>query len=443
MGILDNTRMIERLQFFDGMRLFADDLQGLEAFNREMRELHNRSLHQPGIGNGFAVYGKRGDREVTIGAGYAIDKDGHEIVLPQERKEPVPPVAGDPKDGSPVVYDLVISYPADDLLEEAETRTGICNSRGVTRLREEPLFCWVKYQRDENNRLSTDPKLSAEIESGVRLVLTQVKVQNCQLKEDISLAERRNARPASTPLIACGDFKPTPWEPYWLLDRNDLIEGLVAAFGSLISEGQIPIGPAPTPAPEARTLASVESATLFTPLVLPLGIQTPVATHLGGVRDVPSYFTRISGNRIVGLNLVLAAEYLGLIDRDLLSGEINQQLDAFKPVPVFLEGLPTVADPQTSIFTFRAALLVQLLPNVSFDELTRLQKLITVPVMAQVQKHPLYLKLVECSALKDKKDELKSCLEEAAEMALQIIEDLFIQIVVPADWQIIWMGVEE
>ena len=62
MGILEETRFIERLQFFDGQRLFASDLQGLEAFNREMRWLHNRSLHQPGIGSGFAVYGKKGDR---------------------------------------------------------------------------------------------------------------------------------------------------------------------------------------------------------------------------------------------------------------------------------------------------------------------------------------------------------------------------------------------
>ena len=52
-------RFIERLQFFNGQRLFASDLQGLEAFSRGMRWLHNKSLHQPGIGNGFAVAGKK------------------------------------------------------------------------------------------------------------------------------------------------------------------------------------------------------------------------------------------------------------------------------------------------------------------------------------------------------------------------------------------------
>ena len=100
MSILDQTRFIERQQFFNGQRLFKDDLQTLEVFNREMRWLHNKSLHQPGIGNGFAVTGKKGDREVTIGPGYAIDREGREIVLIRDQIEAVPPTAGEP-DGTP------------------------------------------------------------------------------------------------------------------------------------------------------------------------------------------------------------------------------------------------------------------------------------------------------------------------------------------------------
>jgi len=42
MSILDETRFIERFQFFNGQRLFASDLQGADDFNREMRWLHNR-----------------------------------------------------------------------------------------------------------------------------------------------------------------------------------------------------------------------------------------------------------------------------------------------------------------------------------------------------------------------------------------------------------------
>lgn len=147
MEILKETRFIERLQFFNGQRLFASDLQGLEAFNREMRWLHNKSLHQPGIGNGFAVSGKKGEREVTIGAGYAIDALGREIVLLESQVEPIPPVAGE-SDGSPALYYLTVSYPDDGDLEETELREGICNTRGAIRLREQPVFCWVRLNAD-------------------------------------------------------------------------------------------------------------------------------------------------------------------------------------------------------------------------------------------------------------------------------------------------------
>ncbi len=120
MGILDETSFVERTQFFNGQRLFASDLQYLEAFNRQMRWMHNKSLHQPGIGNGFNVIGEKGDREVKIMPGYAIDALGREIVLTNPHTEPVPPVSGD-DEGNAVFYDLTVSYPDDVDLEEAET----------------------------------------------------------------------------------------------------------------------------------------------------------------------------------------------------------------------------------------------------------------------------------------------------------------------------------
>ena len=64
------------MRFFDGQQLFASDLQGIEVSDREQRELHNRSLHQPGVGNGYAVSGPKGDREVVVQPGYALDADG-------------------------------------------------------------------------------------------------------------------------------------------------------------------------------------------------------------------------------------------------------------------------------------------------------------------------------------------------------------------------------
>lgn len=59
MAQIGSTRYLEQVQFFNGERLFASDLQTLEEFQREMRWLHNRSLHQPGVALGLAVAGER------------------------------------------------------------------------------------------------------------------------------------------------------------------------------------------------------------------------------------------------------------------------------------------------------------------------------------------------------------------------------------------------
>ena len=76
-----------------------------------MRWLHNQSLHQPGVGSGYAVAGNIGDREVTISPGYALNSLGREIILTQTRFEPIPPVADNGSGGS-AFYQLTVSYPA-------------------------------------------------------------------------------------------------------------------------------------------------------------------------------------------------------------------------------------------------------------------------------------------------------------------------------------------
>jgi hypothetical protein len=210
MAIIGERQFLERLQFFNGQRLFASDLQSLEALNRELRWLHNQSLHQPGVGSGYAVTGSKGDREVTIAPGYAIDALGREIVLTTTRVEPVPPIADD-GDGWPVFYDITVSYPDDSELEETETREGICLPRGVVRLREEPVFCWVRLNE---NLQPADENLKVQIQNGLKILLARAEVFNCQLRQPLSIAQRRNARPATQPYIACGKTSPktTDWQ---------------------------------------------------------------------------------------------------------------------------------------------------------------------------------------------------------------------------------------
>jgi hypothetical protein len=211
MPIIGGTRFLERSRFFDGQRLFASDLQAVEAFGREMRWLHNQSLHQPGIGSGFAVSGSKGDREVVIQPGYAIDAEGREIVLAETVVEPVPPVADDGF-GEPVFFDLTVAYPSEASLKPTETREGICTPPGAIRLREAPVFCWVRLGPPPERVPDTqDAALRDSLATGLRLRLARAQVLNCRLERPLSVAQRRNARPAEQPYVACGRATGLDW----------------------------------------------------------------------------------------------------------------------------------------------------------------------------------------------------------------------------------------
>jgi len=239
MSIIGSTQFLERIQFFNGERLFASDLQALEAFSREMRWLHNQSLHQAGVGSGFRVVGNVGDRQVTISPGYAIDSCGREIILTESKVLQIPPVADNGSGGS-VFYDLTVSYPDDTELTPSETRTGICLPAGVIRLREEPVFCWVRLSDDPTNHQPADPRLKDRIQRGLFLVLVQVEIFNCQLKQPVSTVPRRNARPPRQPRIACGVEQHPNWQFVDIgAGRPTGNSVIVVPFGSYLYTGSV------------------------------------------------------------------------------------------------------------------------------------------------------------------------------------------------------------
>jgi len=155
--------------------------------SRDMRWLHNRSLHNWGIGLGLAVTGEKSAREVTIGPGYALDALGREIVLAAAQTVPVPPLAGE--NGQPASRDLTIAYPTADEVEVVETRAGICLPQGAVRLSEAPVIQWLE---------------PAQVRNGFDIVLARASILNCQLDAPLSTTQRRNARLAQQPYIACG-----------------------------------------------------------------------------------------------------------------------------------------------------------------------------------------------------------------------------------------------
>jgi hypothetical protein len=223
MGITEEMRFIERPQFFNGQLLVASDLQWLESLNREMRWLHNRSLHQPGVGSGFAVSGKKGQREVRVFPGYAIDADGREIVATREKTLPIPPVAGE-SDGTTVFFDLTVSYPDDTSLEEVETREGTCSVNGVVRLREEPIFCWARLVRDASGSLvPKNQQLLRDIKEYTKIVLARIEVLECRLEQNVITTQRRNARPTHRPYLECGRIV-VPRETKFKRDETGFID---------------------------------------------------------------------------------------------------------------------------------------------------------------------------------------------------------------------------
>jgi hypothetical protein len=302
MSLIGAGRSLERLQFFNGQRLFADDLTALEAFHRELRWLHNQSLHQPGVGYGFAVAGAKGDREVTIQPGYALDDLGREIVLTETRVEPVPPVADDGF-GRPVLYDLTVAYPAESDLPVSETRESVCGGVGAVRLMERPIFCWARLGPPPD-RLPTEPLgstgLRDAIQSGRRIRLARAEVLNCKLEHPLSIAQRRNAKPPSQPYIACGASDAADWT----------VEGLSATsnFGYLLTK--------------------------------------TVLTESAGFRTTPRYMAHITGSRQFAFN-VNGVQFARMLDGFLVVDEAksNQtQVTVQMLIPAFMVNLAVPAN---------------------------------------------------------------------------------------------------
>lgn len=226
---------LERATFFDGQRLTASDLDAVQRYHRELRWLHNRSLHSWGIAFGYVVSGARGDRVVTLAPGLALDCQGRELILGEQQTLSVPAISGDDQ-GNPVTYYLTASYAANEDLEPQQ-RQGVCDTQGAVRYPETPVIRWLKPD---------------EFIYGEDVILATISVKNCQLDDDVSGSSRRDAIPPQQPYISAGQSTPnqTLWRP-WPDESN------------------------------------------------PVGLTTIVSTASAGFRATPRYQARIGGTRYV------------------------------------------------------------------------------------------------------------------------------------------------
>jgi hypothetical protein len=185
----------ERPRFFDGERLTAQDLLAAQCYERELRWLHNRTLHPWGVGRGLTVSGARGERSVTVGAGYALDCLGRDIIVARDVVLQVPPVPNG-------TYLLTVSW-ADDDERAGVRRHGACGTDGAVRFPEQGLVRWQDPAATE---------LDARFTAGQDVVLAEVTVRNCALAAAPDTRQRDDAA-VDQPYVGAGTTVPgdTPW----------------------------------------------------------------------------------------------------------------------------------------------------------------------------------------------------------------------------------------
>ncbi|MET9901703.1 hypothetical protein [Streptomyces sp. NPDC006446] len=177
----------QRPVFFANKLLSAADLTAQQAVEADLRQLHHRMLHGWGIAQGLEIAGARGATQVRVGAGYAIDAAGRELVLPEPLAVPVPPVAAGP-DGGPVPYALIVRW-TEDADAVTELRPGACGAAGAVRRSDAPTVAWL------------DPPA---VRTGLDIVVADAEVRGCALAFAPDPARRRLLNPPPTPYAGCG-----------------------------------------------------------------------------------------------------------------------------------------------------------------------------------------------------------------------------------------------
>lgn len=75
----------KRLNYFTGQFLQEQDFEDEQAYHVDRQRRHNKFLHTSGIADGLNVTGAVGASQVSIAPGTAVDGEGQQIVLTQER----------------------------------------------------------------------------------------------------------------------------------------------------------------------------------------------------------------------------------------------------------------------------------------------------------------------------------------------------------------------
>ena len=158
---------IKRLNFFKHQFLRASDFIDEQKYHMEMRRRHNRTLHTWGIaGSGLKVTFAQGATAVSVSPGMAVDNQGREIVLTEDRT-----VELSGFQSGAALY-ITIAY--------GEKQTNPTNETGA----------------EGNTRWTEDPQLQASLakpgDVGTNIVLARV-TRNALVVNGVDETERRAA----------------------------------------------------------------------------------------------------------------------------------------------------------------------------------------------------------------------------------------------------------
>lgn len=270
MSVPNEIPKVTRPAFFDGQRLTAADLSAVQDYQRELRWLHNRSLHTWGIAFGLEVFAKRGDRAVTVQIGYALDCLGRDLLVNAPVSLPIPPVSG------PTTYYLTISYIEDEHLPP-ELRQGECDANGAVRLPEQARLRWQQ---------PDDRQEESRYRHGYDVILASIQVQNCKLAAEPALKQRREARPATQPYIAAGNDSSLAWEAIksgqQVIGLKASVDTSAAGFGATPQYMAHVVGEREVPGAKDSILDGLVHISEATPIGFTLTLYLPPDIPLGG-----------------------------------------------------------------------------------------------------------------------------------------------------------------
>lgn len=179
-----SEKPVERLNYYNGQRLEARDFKLEQEYHMRVRRWLNKSLYSSGIARGLEVRKEADTLNVIVSPGLALDAEGREILLWEERRVPVQSFSG----SSDAVVEgnyLVIEYREEML----STSNGGCTARtnggpgnklawdGPARIRATPLLSWSSVLPHET--------------SG-KVVLAQVELESgCEAIHQVNTGVRR------------------------------------------------------------------------------------------------------------------------------------------------------------------------------------------------------------------------------------------------------------